>query len=182
MKFYSTISTFFPSLNNATVTVEKISDTELSFAGISQDGPFKFKMDGGYPSFVGGLIDEASNIYAYIGNQSEGSFHSKYYNSFNYKITSDGILVPILTSFATDNRISHIMILSQTAQGWALVTSYAFADLKLLPVEDAAPQSVIPDMSRKLADYEGVTKTGLRFNGKPVSAKTVSNRKPYLAE
>lgn len=171
-----------PSLNNATVTVEKISDTELSFAGISQDGPFKFMMDGGYPSFVGGLINEASNIYAYSGNKSNGSFYSKYYNVFNYKMLPDGTLFPSITSFGRSNSISNIHILSQSAQGWALVTSYAFADLKLLPVEDAAPQSVIPDMSRKLADYEGVTKTGLGFNGKPVSAKTVSNRKPYLAE
>ena len=170
-----------PSLNNATVTVTKISDTELSFAGISQDGPFKFMMDGGYPSFVGGLINETSNYYAYIGNLS-GSFYSGYYNVFNYKMLPGGTLIPSITSLGSSNKISHILILSQTSQGWAKVTSYAFADLKLLPVEDAAPLSVIPDMSRKLADYKGVTKTGLRFNGKPVSAKTVSNRKPYLAE
>lgn len=171
-----------PSLNNAPVTVTKISDTELSFAGIVQYGPFKFQMDGGYPSFVGSLINESAQIYAYSGISSAGKFYSTYYNLFNYWKLADGTLVPMLTSLATSNGIAEILILSQTAQGWSLGESITFEDLKLLPVEGAAPQSVIPDMSRKLADYKGVTKTGLRFNGKPVSAKTDSNRKPYLAE
>ena len=78
------------------------------------------------------------------------------------------------------NGITEILVLQQTATGWALGGAYVFTDFVLTPATPNSVAKVLPNKEHKLNDYKGEAKKGLSFNGQPVKAKSKANRKAQL--
>lgn len=180
--------------DGASIQIAKVSDTDLLATGLIKYGPLSFRMatedqtqisvptTAGikYPSFLGGIINEAANIYAYLGNSATSSFYSKDYNCLMFKRLGNGTLLPSITPMGQYNEISEILVLQQTAQGWALGGAYVFTDFVLTPATPNSVAKVLPNKEHKLNDYKGEAKKGLSFNGQPVKAKSKANRKAQL--
>lgn len=183
-----------PAADGASVEIAKVSDTDLLATGLIKYGPLSFRMatedqtqisvptTAGtmYPSFLGGIINETANIYAYLGISSAGKFYSTDYNCLIFKRLGNGTLLPSITPMGSYNGITEILVLQQTASGWALGGAYTFTDFVLTPATPNSAAKVLPNKEHKIGDYKGEPKTGLSFNGQPVKAKSKANRKAQL--
>lgn len=177
-----------PAADGASIQIAKVSDTDLLATGLIKYGPISFRMatedqtqisvptTAGtmYPSFLGGMINEAANLYAYLGKSTTGNFYITDYNCLMFKRVGNGILLPSITPMGAYNEISEIFVLQQSASGWILGGAYSFTDFVLTPAQPANSAAVVPNRNHKLADYKGEPKTGLSFNGQAVKAKSKS--------
>ncbi len=163
--------------DKATVTVTKINETTLAISGITQYGDLNFTWqseDGKqyYPSFVGGVINQSSNIYAYPGNVSASSFTTSNYNIFNYRRSVDGKMIPFISELGVSNNLGDILILQQ-GSGWMLKKAYNFTDLMLTPANSGNTISE--------ATHKNGPGSALSFKGEQVKVHSTTNRLPQLA-